>query len=278
MIKDAGLLSTGGTPAIRYLDTGPLTGPAVVLLHSLGTDHRLWEDQIGMLAATHRVLAPDSRGHGASAWAGPLSVPEWVSDLDRVLVHARVQTAVLIGVSMGGVQSLAYTARHPEKVRALVIADSFAELPQETARAKIAGLADRARADGMAALADFYVASTFTADPLPPGAQNVRLAIAGMDPQAYVASTETCFGARLDRHLSEIDIPALVLWGERDAKTPRELSEHIAAGIPGAAIDLVPGAGHLSNVDNPGEFTRLVREFLTALPEPATARPAWTRK
>ena len=254
--------NTGGSPDIAYTDSGGQAGHAVVLLHSLGTDHRIWADTAAALATEYRVLVPDSRGHGESQWDGYLTCDDWVTDLDGVLDHAGVRSAALVGVSMGGVQSIAYAAHHRGRVAALVVADSFAELDPEVARAKTAGLAERARNDGMAALADFYVSSTFTVDPLPATAESVRAAIASMDPDAYVASTETCFGVRLGDALGRIESPALVLWGERDAKTPRDLSEHIARDISGATLEVVPDAGHLSNAENPEAFTALVRKFL----------------
>ena len=255
--------TTGGHPDLAYVDSGGSAQDAVVLLHSLGTDHRVWHAcATALLAAGHRVIAPDSRGHGESQWCGPLTVEGWVEDLDRVLDHAGLRGITLAGLSMGGVQALAYAADHAERVSALIVADSFAQLAPAAARAKTAGLADRAREYGMTALADFYVASTFTVDPLPPAAESVRKAIASMDTGAYVDSTETCFGAQLDDALGRISAPTLVLWGERDEKTPRELSERITARVPNATLAVVPRAGHLSNAENPEAFTGLVRDFL----------------
>lgn len=253
--------TAGGTPELTYLDSDPDgSRRGVLLLHSLGTDHRLWATCAAALAAEHRVLVPDSRGHGGSGWAAPLSVGAWVSDVDRVRAHAGLDEVALVGLSMGGVQALAHAAEHPERTTALVVADSFAELDPEAARAKASGLADRV--GDMAALAEHYVASTFTVDPPPEGADAVRSAIAGMRPEAYAASTEACFGAQLDHLLPGITAPAMVLWGERDEKTPRVLSERIAEQVPKAQLAVVPAAGHLSVLENPGEFTRLVREFL----------------
>jgi 3-oxoadipate enol-lactonase len=260
---------TAGHPRIGYLDAGPRAARAIVLLHSLGTDHRLWRAQVSHLAGGYRVIAPDSRGHGGSAWAGPLTVQDWVSDLGRVLDHCRVRQPVLAGVSMGGVQALAFAASRPGQVRALIVADSFAELDTDIARAKTAAFVTRARADGMAAFADWYVASTFTADPLPPAAEAVRDALTGIGPEAFAASAEACFGARLGGALGRIRVPTLVLWGDRDAKTPREASEFVAAGIAGAEFGVVPDAGHLANTENPGEFTRLVTRFLGRIGAPA---------
>jgi 3-oxoadipate enol-lactonase len=256
------LRRTEGAVPLGYADSGGDSCRAVVLLHSLGTDHRLWAGSAALLAREHRVVLPDSRGHGRSSWPGQVTVDDWVSDLDAVLGHAGVERAALVGVSMGGVQALAYAARHPGRVGALVVADSFAELAPEAAREKTAGLAGRARAEGMRALADFYVSTTFTVDPLPGIAESVRSAIASMDLGAYAASAGTCFGARLGAALPRISAPALVLWGERDVKAPRELSERISRDIPGASFSVVPEAGHLSNAENPEVFAALVRKFL----------------
>ena len=252
-----------GGPALAYADTGPDGPDAVVLLHSLGTDHRMWADQIAALRDRHRVIVPDCRGHGGSAWAGPAGVDAWVADLDRVLDAAGTERAALAGVSLGGIQAIAYAAARPDRVRSVVIADSFAELPAEVAEAKIAGLAGQAETEGMAAVADSYVADTFTLDPPPAGAERVRAAIAGMDVSAYTASVRACFGARVGDRLAAVRAPALVLWGDADAKTPRALSERIAAGVPGAELREIPGAGHLSNLENPAAFTRAVADFLS---------------
>ena len=255
--------ATASAPRLAYADTGPDRPDAVVLLHSLGTDHRMWRDQTAALRARHRVVAPDRRGHGASGWAAPVDVDAWVADLDRVLDAARVERAALAGVSLGGIEAIAYAAARPDRVTAAVIADSFAELPAEVAEAKIAGLAGQAEREGMTAVADAYVADTFTRRPPPDGAEAVRTAIAGMDVAAYAASVRACFGARVTGRLAAVRAPALVLWGDADEKTPRALSERIAAGIPGAGLREIPGAGHLSNLENPAAFTRAVEDFLS---------------
>lgn len=253
----------GRGPVLAYADTGPDVPEAVVLLHSLGTDHRMWRDQIAALRARHRVVAPDRRGHGGSGWAGPVDVDVWVADLDRVLDAARVERAALAGVSLGGIEAVAYAAARPDRVTAVVVADSFAELPSDVAAARIAGLAGQAEEEGMKAVADAYVADTFTSVPPPDGAEAVRAAIAGMDLRAYAASVRACFGARVTDRLAAVRAPALVLWGDADEKTPRARSERIAAGIPGAGLREIPGAGHLSNLENPAAFTRAVEDFLS---------------
>ncbi len=247
---------------IAYVDMGPRDREAVVLLHSLGADHRMWLPQIAVLAEHRRVLAPDTRGHGASAGGGLPSVDAWVADIDHVLDDAGVHRAALVGVSLGGIQATAYAAAHRERVSALVVSDSFVELDPEVARRKIEQLTQQARDDGMRTLAESYVDDTFLSSDPPPGADHVREAIAGMEAEDYIAAVETCFGVHIAERLAGVRAPTLVLWGIHDHKTPRELSERIAGGIAGADFQDVPGAGHLANVDNPEEFTRRVERFL----------------
>jgi 3-oxoadipate enol-lactonase len=264
--------TVAGTPALRYREAGPRTEDAVVLLHSLGTDGGIWSAQIDALAAEHRVLAPDSRGHGASSWHGPLEIADWVRDLDRVLDAAEVERATLAGLSMGGVQALAYALERPERVAALVLADTFAELAPDVAATKVDQLAGAAETRGMAALAAGYAAETLTGSPPAERVRAVRDPIAAMTAEAYVASARACFGARLGARLGEVAAPTLVLWGTRDARTPRPLAERLARDIPGATLEEIPGAGHLANLENPEAFTAAVARFAGAAPAGAGRR------
>lgn len=264
-----------GNPALHWSEAGPRGTQAVVLLHSLGTDGRIWRDQIAALRGEHRVVVPDARGHGASEWAPPLTVDGWVEDLERVLEAAEVEHAVLVGLSMGGVQAVAYAAERPERLDGLVLADTFAQLDEATAVAKVEQLAGTAERDGMEALADEYVRDTFTRPVDGEVRERVRDAIAGMPVAAYVASAEACFGARLTHRLGDVRTPTLVLWGTHDTKTPRALAERLAEGIDGARLAEIPDAGHLSNLENPRAFTDAVAAFAR---ETVGARARATRR
>jgi len=249
---------------LAFLDTGADDPEAVVLLHSLGTDSSLWSAQLAAWSGTARVLAPDSRGHGASAWWPLRSVGNWVEDLDQVLAAAGVQRCRLVGLSMGGVQALAYARRHPERVERLVLADTFAELEPDAAVARVKHMTGRPAELGMEEYAAEYAATTLTAKPDLGATEVVTTAIARMSVQAYAGSANICFTAKLASELPAISAPALVVWGELDIKTPRALSEQLAAGIPGASLHVLPDAGHLSNLDNPRAFTDVVGGFLFA--------------
>jgi 3-oxoadipate enol-lactonase len=245
---------------IAYRDAGCRHEETLVFLHSLGADGGMWDACRALLPTGLRVVVPDTRGHGASGAAAAMSVDAWVADLDEVLSSASVERALLVGVSMGGIQALAFAARHPERVTGLVVADSFAALPRDVAERKIASLRDRARTAPMDVVAREYLAETFQ-EPYPPGAESVRRAISGMDSPSYRAAVETCFGADIEALLPDVVAPTLVLWGERDTKTPRHLSEAIAGQLRNARLSVVPDAGHLSNIDNPRAFLAEVTSF-----------------
>jgi pimeloyl-ACP methyl ester carboxylesterase len=115
------VLSADGV-SLSYRVLGDGDAPVLVLLHSLGTDGRMWEDCVADLVADHRLIVPDSRGHGASAPAHAQSAQLWADDIDRIVRDAGATVVALAGVSMGGIQAIAYAAAHPDQVRAVIAA------------------------------------------------------------------------------------------------------------------------------------------------------------
>lgn len=247
---------------LAFSEAGPRDAPVVVLLHSLGTDGRIWFGQVTALEDGHHVLIPDTRGHGRSAGGETADLDAWVADLRDLLDAAAVDRASLVGLSMGGVQALAFAARHADRVDSLLLADTFAQLPPDIAAAKIDQLGGQVRELGMPAMAEAYVRDTFTQKPLPESAAVVRNAIANMSPDAYLAAVRACFSARLDDELEHVQAPALVAWGTRDAKAPRSLSDALVAGLPSARLAEIPAAGHLSPLENPAGFNALMLDWL----------------
>jgi 3-oxoadipate enol-lactonase len=268
------IAQTAEHPALSYLDTGKTAGTSdpgrgsVMLLHSIGTDGRLWQQQLGPLSARYRLLVPDARGHGRSGWihGAELTIADWVEDISSVLDDAGAGPVVLVGLSMGGVQALAFALAHPERVRGLVLADTFAQLDAEVAKAKVRTLVSQTT-EGMESFADRYLNQTLTDGHADDAAVRavLRDAIANVPADAYAASTRACFGVRLGARLPEVRPPTLVLWGELDNKTPRRLAQDLAAGIPGSSYEEIPAAGHLSAVENPEAFTDALTRFIGAL-------------
>jgi pimeloyl-ACP methyl ester carboxylesterase len=231
------------------------------MLHGLGADRRMWSPQVAALMTDHDLLVWDSRGHGRSQWSDPFALESWVRDIDRVLDDQDVARAALVGLSMGGIQAMAYAIARPDRVSALVLANTWAQLTPEDLQRKLDNLPRKAEQLGMEAFAEAYIAGAF-ADPDSAGARHYRQALAAMSLPAYVASAEACFGAKLAGGIPSIAAPALVLWGDQDDRMPRPLSEFLRDHIPDAALVEVPGAGHVSNLENPDFFSSAVGTFL----------------
>ena len=248
---------------LSFVDTGYVSGGrTMVALHSLGADNWLWIDQIAYLAPNARVIAPDSRGHGHSGWNESVNLEDWVANIEAVLEEAGADTVDLMGVFMGGLQAMAYVGRYPERAGAMVVADSFSHLAVEVAESKVEGTAGAAQQMGMQRYAEHYVSVTLTNPANDDCAENLREAIANMPLEASVSSVHACFYADTSEALAEVRSPTLVLWGERDEKVARPLSEEVAELVRDSEFKPVPAAGHLSNLDNPAACNEILGEFL----------------
>jgi len=114
-----------GALTLRYVEWGPQDGPPVILLHGLRSYAMTWEPTARFLSGERRLIALDQRGRGDSDWdpAGNYYTQAYVDDLEAMVTHLGIDTFILMGHSLGGTNALAYAARHPEKVSALVIED-----------------------------------------------------------------------------------------------------------------------------------------------------------
>jgi pimeloyl-ACP methyl ester carboxylesterase len=225
---------------VEYEVTG--TGPAVLLSHGYGETRRMWDGQHGALGARYRLITWDMRGHGGTGGGddpAQYSLDTTVADIRALLHHAGEERAVIGGLSLGGYVSLAFWGAHPEMVRALVICDSGPGFRNAEARAAWNQRAFE-RAAGLQAR----------------GQHGLAHAARGM-----LAQTD----ARVIDLLPSIRVPTLIVLGDKDEPFIAPC-EYMAKKIPGARLEIVRGAGHVSNVDQPEAFNRVVLDFLDGLP------------
>lgn len=240
---------------------GPVGAPVLLLSNSLGTTHALWSPQMAAFTRTWRVLRYDVRGHGASdAPAGAYGIDRLARDAVELLDAAGVERAAFCGLSMGGMvgQRLAVTA--PERLSALVLANTSAWMGPGGWQARIAA----AEAQGMAAVAEAVIARWFTprfraADPA--SVETVRAQLLATSPVGYAGC---CAALRdMDQRATAplIRTPTLVVAGAWDAATPPAHARVLADAVPDAAyVELE--AAHLSNVEAGEAFNRAVCAFL----------------
>lgn len=255
--------------AIEYQDAG--RGPPIVLLHAFPLAHAMWRPQIEVLGRSHRVIAPDQRGFGGSGgFRDAPSMNRMADDvadlLDALLV---AEPVVLGGLSMGGYVALAFARRHPERLRALILADTRAEADTDEAKAnreRLIALAERHGAAGVIEQMMPKMVGDETRSQRPEVIEEIRK-------MATAQTTEgVCNALRAMRDrpdstpfLGAVKVPTLVLVGTEDTLTPPANAEAIGRGIAGARLAMVPGAGHISNLEKPADFSRAVDEFLRSL-------------
>lgn len=265
-MKTCNLPARGTT--IAYDEVG--SGLPVVLLHAFPLDREMWRPQLDALADLARVFAIDLPGFGASTSGETFAVDnaaDVVADfLDAVGVKGR---AVVGGLSMGGYVALALARRHPNALAALILADTRAGVDDRTAKANRTKSIALVEVKGSAALFEGMlpkVLSEQTHATKPEVVDRLK-SIAAKQPAASVVAALAALRDRPDANpgLKAVAVPTLVLVGEYDAVTPPLAAANLSAQIRRSTLVHIPGAGHLSNVENPDAFNAAVGGFIAGL-------------
>ena len=220
----------------------------IVLIHPFPVDATFWGPVAGVLrAAGHDVLTPNLPGFGGR----PLE-PEWTMPGEADSLAAQIPAG-----SMGGYAALALLAAHPDRVGSLVLADTRAagEAPEG-----MAGRRDTAaslRANGSAAFLDAFVPKALGPDPAPAVVAQLRQ-IAEAQPADAMADATMAIATRDDTDGLLPDIVVLVIVGEHDAIIPPSVHTEMAARIPDATLVIIGGAGHMTALEEPEEFSDLL--------------------
>ena len=256
---------------LAYDESG--SGPALVLLHGYPHDRSLWTAQRIALAGRARVVTPDLRGFGESP--APTSgdvctVDRYADDVATLIERLELAPAVVGGLSMGGYVTLAFWRRHPELVRALVLADTRAGADSAEGRVKRRAQQELARSAGAAAVAEQMMTGMVgrtTRESRPEVVDSLRRMLSAAPVSGIVCALEAMM-SRPDSTdtLATITVPTLIIAGEEDTLTPVSESRAMHAAIPGSRLELIGGAGHASNVERPAAFTRVLCDFLDSLP------------
>ena len=241
-------------------------GPPLVLLHGIYGDSRYWLPQLEELSDRHTVVAWDAPGAGNSD-DPPESYTfaeyaDCLAGLIRALGAGRVN---LCALSYSGGIALEFHRRHPELLASLILVAAYAgwagSLPPDAVERRLQRALEQAERGGEAAARDF-VPELFAADAPADLVEEAIAMSASFHPAGLRVMAKASAAADLRTLLPEVAVPTLVIHGREDRSSPLSVSEALRAGIPGSRLAVVEGAGHMSNLEAPGEFNRLVREFL----------------
>lgn len=246
------------------------SGTPLVLLHAFPLSSAMWLEQRELLGSRCRVITPDQRGFGGSELGSDEpSLAECADDVLALLDGLGLDRVVLGGLSMGGYVAMELLRRAPERVSALLLADTKASADAPEAREGRLRTAEAVERDGTDALAETMLPVLLGATTLA-----TRAAVAGRvrglvaaAPAPAVAWASRAMAARPDSFevLRATDVPALVVVGEEDALSPVAQAQEMVDALPQGRLAVLPGAGHLTAVEDPAAFAAAVGGFLDEL-------------
>lgn len=248
---------------LHYRLHGREGAPALILVNSLGTDARIWDDVIALLAGHYRVLSYDKRGHGLSdAPQGDYSLEDHVSDLIGLADHAGISKFALAGVSIGGLIAQGVALAHPNRLTALVLCDTAPKLGDAAFWSERIRLIREA---GLEAISQSIMERWFSArffKEQPQELSGWRNLFLRTDRDGYCNTCATLRDTDLADKVGAIRLPTLVVVGDEDGSTPPELVRQTAAAIPGARFEIISGAGHIPSIEQPETLVKLLTGFL----------------
>lgn len=240
----------------------------VVLVHGHPFNRTMWQPQTAALvAAGRRVITADLRGYGESGVVpGRTPLADFAADTAALLDHLGIERAVVGGLSMGGQIAMEFHRSFPERVAALVLADTSPVAETEEGKAVRNSMADRLLAEGMDGYAHEVIGrmlAPYNVTALPEVAARVMTMMRTTPPEGAAAALR----GRAERpdyraSLAGARVPVLVVVGADDGYTPVAEARETRALIPGAELVVVEGAGHMPNLERPEAFNEALLRFL----------------
>jgi 3-oxoadipate enol-lactonase len=271
MIRER-FIETGGRPT-RYLESG--SGWPLLLIHGFPLSADMWLPQLERVPDGWRFIAPDLRGFGPMVPGDPPhddgsapSMDGYARDIGDFLDALHIDDLIIGGLSMGGYVTFALFRQSPERFTGMVLADTRPQADTPEGRAGRAKMRDLLEARGSAAVADQMIPKLLS--PASRAGNAVLVERTRRMIEANAASAlDAALAAMMERpdstpDLARISCPVLVLVGQHDEVTPLADAERMHQAIPRSLLTVIPGAGHLSNLDRPDEFSRALHDFLVA--------------
>ena len=243
------------------------TGPPLVLLHGVPSDSRAWLPQLDELSDEFTVIAWDAPGSGGSSdppetWR----LPDYADSLAAFIAALGLERPHVLGLSFGGALALEFFGRHPEVPATLVLASAYAgwagSLPAEVVEDRLQRVVRDSERDPEPVAREF--ATTLFDDATPPElVEEVVALLAEFHPVGWRAMSRGLAEADLRDVLPRVDVPTLLLYSDADKRAPLPVAKALQDGISGARLVIMPGVGHMTNLEAPDAFNREVREFLS---------------
>ena len=241
-------------------------GETIIFIHGLGENASSWRHQLGHFSPNYRVVAMDLRGHGRSGDGEEFITMELFSrDILQLMDYLQIERAHFVGHSMGGLISQEIAAHHPERMITMVLSDSAGYYPPplgttglETRLANIERLT-------MEEMADVIAAGACRSGAPSEVLQEVKNLFAANRKEPYRQATISTLQADYRAFHNNMQMPALLLVGEYDQTTPLAYAEFLQSALAASRLAVIPNAAHMTKLENPQEYNRLVGDFLRGI-------------
>jgi 3-oxoadipate enol-lactonase len=254
--------------AINYqvdrLEGAPHDAPWLVFSNSLATNFHMWDDQARELGRSFRVLRYDQRGHGGTdAPTGRYTFEVLIADALALMDALGIKKAHFGGLSMGGATALGFAQKHPDRLDHVIVCDT----PCQSTPTNTQQWEERiviAQKDGMEPLVEPTVGRWFPPEVLQakaPQVDKVRAMVRSTPVNGFIGCAAALADHNFAAAVATVTRPVLFIAGEKDGVTPAAMRK-LNAALPGSHYVEMPGAGHISNMDQPQAFTRAVQDFL----------------
>jgi 3-oxoadipate enol-lactonase len=244
---------------IYYEISGNENNPKMVLIHGLFLNSDCWRKQLKSFEDKFRILRFDLRGHGRTTKPKKrFTIRNYVDDMYNLLTHLNwTEKLYLVGHSLGGMITLVYGLENPSHVKKIVVADSFCFISQE-AITDVLGRVNSSKLEDFALGISMRGLSPYNEDTAKFVA---KIVIDHMTKKDCLRATAASAGFNICENLKSLNIPVLVLVGEKDITTPVWASEMIHEWLPQSELVILPDAGHLTILDHPIVFNKQVISF-----------------
>jgi 3-oxoadipate enol-lactonase len=251
---------------INYQVDGPEGAPWIMFSNSFMTTLNMWDGQASDLSTDYRVLRYDQRGHGGTdAPGGHYTFNLLIADAVALLDALDIRRTSFAGLSMGGAAALGFAQQHPDRLDKVIVCDSPCQsTPQSTQRWNEQSAL--AQSQGMEPLVEATVGRWFPPDVLkanPPYIDKIRQMIRTTPIPGFVGGAAALANHDYASKAASVTRPVLFMVGEKDGVLPPTMRK-LHEAVQGSRFVALPGAGHISNMDQPQGFTGAIRDFLKA--------------
>lgn len=255
---------------VRYNDEGPKKASVIIFIHGFPLNKSMWDKQLKSLNNDYRVIAYDIRGHGnTDVGAIDFSIDLFVNDLLGFMDALKIEKTILCGLSMGGYIALNAIENNPERFTALILSDTNCTADSPEAIEKRMNTILSIKENGVEKLANDLIPNLLAPESIRSNSEEIA-AVKEMIVTTTKQSLYNSLHAMANRKetcskLAKIKVPVLILVGEEDKITPPEAASAMHEKIKGSLLQVIPHAGHLSNMENDDEFNSQLITFIAKI-------------